>query len=382
MTRGFVRRSVLAALPLVSTSSWAAARGDAGLVVARSDAGLVAPPGKESARVYATCIERIPEGKEPPNITESMPGRAKSGWATTLRVTVEHGRAETVLPNGFRVQLGSDAHQALENEGFVLPDRDGGAGPVKRVSVEGDRATTELAISFVPLPDEPGRHELTLPPLPIAVERASGDVITLCTTPHRITVEDPTANTPNADPKDNPAPRPQREVWTAAKHATLVALAALIAGALAAWLVGWWRRRPKPEPPAPPPRPPWEVALEELAAIRRAGLFDEERYPEHFARVSATVRKYLGNRYGFDGLESTTREILGVLRNLAPPPPVLAEIEQFLRQADLVKFARLTPTEEECTAALEQGEHIVHSTIPPRPTEKPRRAPPEQERAT
>jgi hypothetical protein len=30
------------------------------------------------------------------------------------------------------------------------------------------------------------------------------------------------------------------------------------------------------------------------------------------------VRKYLGARYGFDGLESTTRESLSVLREVSP----------------------------------------------------------------
>ena len=39
----------------------------------------------------------------------------------------------------------------------------------------------------------------------------------------------------------------------------------------------------------------------------------EGRFAEHFDRVSDIVRKYLGLRFGFDGLESTTREALAVL---------------------------------------------------------------------
>ena len=62
-------------------------------------------------------------------------------------------------------------------------------------------------------------------------------------------------------------------------------------------------------PPPPPPRPPWEVAFEELDAVRHAGLVDEGRYAEHFDRVCDAVRKYLGGRYGFDGLETTTDEM-------------------------------------------------------------------------
>jgi hypothetical protein len=73
----------------------------------------------------------------------------------------------------------------------------------------------------------------------------------------------------------------------------------------------------------------------------------------------------LGDRYGFDGLECTTREMLGELRRATPRIPVLDEIERSLRQADLVKFARLTPTEAECSGALADAEFIVERTVPP-----------------
>jgi hypothetical protein len=67
-----------------------------------------------------------------------------------------------------------------------------------------------------------------------------------------------------------------------------------------------------------------------------------------------------------------------------PPIVVLDEIEAFLRQADLVKFARLTPTEAECEIALERGERIVHQTIPyePRSGAAPPPSPPPHDPAT
>jgi hypothetical protein len=117
-------------------------------------------------------------------------------------------------------------------------------------------------------------------------------------------------------------------------------------------------------PPPPPPRPPWEVAIEDLLDVRHAELVQNGRHVEHYDRVSYIVRRYCGDRYGFDGLESTTREMLSVLRRVVPPIPVLDEIERFLRHADLVKFARLTPTTEECNQALERGEEIVRRTVP------------------
>jgi hypothetical protein len=101
-----------------------------------------------------------------------------------------------------------------------------------------------------------------------------------------------------------------------------------------------------------------------LHDIRHAGLIKSHRYSEHFDRVSDTIRKYLGDRYEFDGLESTTREALTWLGTLPHPPEPLDKIKAFLRQADLVKFANLTPTEEECELALGRGEDIVRATRP------------------
>lgn len=353
------------------TSTAAATEGfaqDAGASPATPDAGA---PARDAGRIFSTCVERVPDGRDAPKLTETLPKRGKSGWSTPLKVVVEHGRGETVLPNGFHIQLGGDAYQEIEREGFVLPDPDGGAGPTKTVKVEGEKAITTLTIPLLPLPEEPGRHEMTVPPLPIAIARASGDVITLCTEPHTLIVEDPIANTPNAKPRRNPAPRPQLEEWTSAKQAAIGALIALVVAAIVAALFAWWRRRPKVVPPPPPPRPPWEVALEELDAVRTARLIEKKELDDHYARVSDAVRKYLGGRYGFDGLESTTREILHILRRVVPPIIVINDIEVFLRQADLVKFARLTPSETECQQALDLGEQIVRKTIPPALTAKP-----------
>jgi hypothetical protein len=189
-------------------------------------------------------------------------------------------------------------------------------------------------------------------------------VRTLCTERHTVLVEDPIANTSNATPRANPRPLRQIEEWTAAKHGAIGALAALVLGALVAWLVSLWRKRPRPVPPPPPPRPPWEVALEELFDVRISQLVEQGRFVEHVGRVSDALRKYLGARYGFEGLETTTAEAMTALRRADPGITVLRDVETFLAQADLVKFAKLTPTEGECQEAYGRAEDLVRRTIP------------------
>ncbi len=331
--------------------------------VPSGSAAAPSPPSPTESDVG--CVEKLPAGKVRPTLTESFPGRGLSGHALGLVVTLSHGAAETVLPTGFRFQPEAGEAKALKQAGFILPNPEGGAGPKVERKDEGGATKSKVTISFVALPKEVGRHLLTLPPLPITVARASGDLITLCTQPHQIVIEDPTSSTPNPKPKENPAPRRQREEWTWLKQAISIGAFALVVGAILAWLIGRWLKRPRPVPPPPPPRPPWEVALESLHDLRHAGLTREGRFAEHFDRVSDILRRYLGDRYGFDGLESTTREMLGELRATTPRIPVLDEIERFLRQADLVKFARLTPTEPECSTALGDAELIVDRTVPP-----------------
>jgi hypothetical protein len=194
--------------------------------------------------------------------------------------------------------------------------------------------------------------------------RASGEVRTFCTAPHTVTLEDPIANVPDAKPKGNPRPLRQLEEWTAAKHAAIGAAVALAGALLGAWLYRLWRRRPKTAPPPPPPRPPWEIALEELFDAKVARLVEQGRYAEHFDRVSDAVRRYLGARYGYDGLETTTHEALAALHRVTPRIAVLHDVEAFLENADLVKFAKLTPSETECHAALGKAEDLVRRTMP------------------
>lgn len=330
------------------------------------------------------CVESVPKGAQRPLVSDSFPPRGTSGWAATLSITVRHGKGERVLPSGLDLSSAVEAKKVLRQAGFAIPDQDGGAAAQIWSEPEDSQkaeATTHLELPLVLLPEGPGRNAMMLPPLPVAVARANGEIATVCTHPHAIVVEDPIANTPDAMPRLNPPGMPQREEWTSLKKALGWGTLGLFVGALIALLV--WRKisQPKPLPPPPPPRPPWEVALEELDAVRHAGLLEDKRYMEYFDRTSDAVRRYLGARFGFDGLESTTDEILaalqkqggGFIRFEAPPsgtprapaPGVgFDRIAKFLRDCDLVKFANLTPSSDQCATSLMTGEGIIRATMP------------------
>lgn len=310
------------------------------------------------------CVETIPAGGARPAMVDVFPTRGLSGYASSLIVTVEHGKGERVLPNGLELQQASDAAKALKDAGWVLPEQDGGAGARLSVTPFGDKSRTVLELPLLALPKGPGRHELEVPSLPIAIARANQEITVLCTHRHFITVDDPIASTPDPEPKPNPPPRPQREEWTSLKNALAALAIGAVLGAIAAFMIRRWMRRPKPIPPPPPPRPPWEVALERLDEVRHAGLLETSRYGEYFDRVSDALRSYLGARYGFDGLESTTDEILAHMKGADLAGVPLPLVVEFLQTCDLVKFANMTPSEKDCKEVLEAGESIVQNTIP------------------
>jgi hypothetical protein len=188
-------------------------------------------------------------------------------------------------------------------------------------------------------------------------------VHTLCTNPHVITVEDPLASSAQAEQKADPPPRPQIEVWEAMRDAVLALLIALPIAALLAWAFFHFRKNFKRATPAPPPRPPWEIAFAKLDAIDGKKLLEKQEYEQYLDEVSDALRAYLGDRYGFDGLESTTRETLRQLVLLAPDFDDERAVRTILQRADLVKFARKLPVEEECREAMSETRRMVRKTV-------------------
>jgi hypothetical protein len=291
-----------------------------------------------------------------------------------VTVVVSHGPGETVLPHGFRLKRDSDAAVAIREAGFRIPeatstsapyvDRPDDAARQSAAQKAGAKLTTTLSLPLLLLPAKPGRHRLTLPPLPVAVSRASGAVMTLCTAPRIIRVEDPIASEPAAKVRTNPPPRRQREVWAVARQVTGGAVIVILLALVLAYLFYRYRSRPKVEPPKPKVLP-WLAAWRELADIEHSRLLVEERFDEHFDAVNECIRRYLGERYGFDGVESTGQEIQWWMKRVRPTPAALPAVLGFLEETDFIKFADVEPALDDCSQALLQAKLLVQETIPP-----------------
>jgi hypothetical protein len=363
-------RAALAGVALAIAGVVAVAQADA------PDAGAPGPSASADPSAYAepigpTCVEHIPQGVTRPELVEEFPKHGTSGYATPLVVRLSHGKGETVLVDGARVANQGDAAKALAAAGFAIPDPDGGAGPKVEVDVQGAKATTKLTIQVVPLPLSPGRVKMELPRLPVTLARANGELVTVCTKPHKIHVDEPAAVETDPRVRQNPPPRPQKEEWVLLEQLLAGVLVGLVVATIVFFLIRWWNKRPKKVVAKARPIP-WLVALQELEALRTSDLLAQHRNDEYFDRVSDTVRRYLGARYHFDqldagwsGLEATTDEMKSLLRRVTPAVPMYGAIARFLDEADLVKFARVLPADGDCLTALERAVGIVRGTIPP-----------------
>lgn len=210
---------------------------------------------------------------------------------------------------------------------------------------------------------EPGDQEL--PPIRLRIVTADGVVGTVHTDARTIHVGSLIANEPDAQPRPPSVPiAVMQDDYTLAYVLGVLGLIAL--GALIAWLViRWWNRQPKVAPPPPPPRPAWEVALEKLEALRKRlpASLAENKQTEIVDGVSDALREYLGGRFGFNGLESTTDEVIARVRHERLGPIAVEEIVALLGDADLVKFARAVPDEETCERMAEGAVRIVRGTM-------------------
>jgi len=143
---------------------------------------------------------------------------------------------------------------------------------------------------------------------------------------------------------------------------TLYALAGVVFLALILGGIFWYRFKYK-KAKVTPPRPAHELAFEELEGLRKEGLIEKGIYKEHYFKFSEIFRRYLERRFHFPAVEQTTEEILPAISGLTGfEERVRSGARSLLFQADLVKFARHTPTNQEVEQEYRQAVSFINET--------------------
>jgi hypothetical protein len=219
---------------------------------------------------------------------------------------------------------------------------------------------------------EPG--EQTIPEITLRVVTGDGIVGGVKTQSRKVKINALLGNEPNAKPKEATQPVQVMQDDYTLLYVLGGLLAALLVALVTLLIARWWRKREKKLPPPPPPRPPWIIAIEKLQQLEREKpkMIEQGKGGEFVDRVSDVVREYLGGRFAgghlaFTGLETTSSEMIAILRELRVEVNLLQEIIAFLFRCDLVKFAKVTPNQDEVDLVFAEAQEIVRNSTPQEP---------------
>jgi len=316
-----MRRHLLAPLVLVLTSQGTGAWAD--------DAGVVP-------------VEAAPQNHpDAPTVSARVSHDVVAvGDVVTLTITsIAPGKVAINLPTQLSLQ-------PFELIGRTQSETDLGDGRMRR----------EFVLQIAGF--EPGEH--TVPSVPLTYLGGGGAVRTAHSPAVKLRIKSLIANEPEPALKPDSAPVRVYEdrLWPAYLLGGLMAAGAGLL--LGFWLRRRWRDR-KIVRPLPPPRPAHEIAFEKLDRLGASLQPDMDLRPFYF-ELSETLREYLGNRFGFDSLELTTDELMAELQRRPHRSLLTGQLHGWLSACDLVKFAKIAPTESEARGALETAIQIVTAT--------------------
>jgi len=207
--------------------------------------------------------------------------------------------------------------------------------------------------------------EFTIPEFSVVYRDADGSETRVATPPVKIAVKSVTALRPDeSEIRDAKPPVMPPFRLTAAQALMMAGAGALLAAIVAALAVRAMRKRRAQPAPTLPPRPIELAAREQLERIAQSALLARGLIKEYFDQVSDVIRAYLGQRYGFAGIVTTTSELLDELRERMNDATEIAQVAEFSDEADMAKFAKWQPDRLVCDHFLETAYRVIEETTP------------------
>ena len=147
------------------------------------------------------------------------------------------------------------------------------------------------------------------------------------------------------------APKRPRWPWLIALAAAILAACPFVWSRYRAWRAMARRRSA------------YDVARSRLDSLLARRTPSAEQIGPFYVELSGIVRRYLEDRFDVRAPELTTEEFLASAQHSADlTRDHQGLLREFLRQADLVKFAGLRPTEEDIRASIQAAERFLEET--------------------
>jgi hypothetical protein len=110
--------------------------------------------------------------------------------------------------------------------------------------------------------------------------------------------------------------------------------------------------------------PPHTIAFRELERLKDEKLLENGLIKEYHSRVSDIIRAYIEIRFSVNAMELTSDEVLDIFRNSEiVNNEMFNQLKQLLKLADLAKFAKYIPVENENEMSLNNAYSFVNETM-------------------
>lgn len=111
-----------------------------------------------------------------------------------------------------------------------------------------------------------------------------------------------------------------------------------------------------------PKTPAHITAFLQLKRLEDKQLWQKGDFKMYHSEISRIIREYLENRFEINALESVTHEIMSDVNDFGIESKQIQQLENTLLIADLVKFAKVEPSETEHRQAMELSLEFVRET--------------------
>lgn len=291
-------------------------------------------------------------------------------------VQAQNVKVEAVLDTS-RLRIGEQANVDI----YVTYDASKGAVNINWPSV-GDTLTSKIEVIEVSPIDTtlPNKTNSTLvhqhqritisvydsgfyavPPLKFLVNNGSDS---LYTSPLFFEVHTLPVDTAQNSYKDIKRPFDEPFNWKWYLPSIIGSAITLLAIALAIWVFRkYFRNSTTTEPEPEKPKVPAHItALTQLERIQSESIWKEGKVKEYYSEISDVIRAYIENRFGVYALESTTDEIMSAFKMVVADNESKEKLRQLLSLADLVKFAKMTPLDNEHNLSIQHAFDFVNGT--------------------
>lgn len=225
---------------------------------------------------------------------------------------------------------------------------------VESVALENGRIqeTTDVVMTIFQV------GEFEIPPMALRYVLANGDSGRVASRPIPVLIQSVKASgeTDIRDVKPPVQIKAQIPLW-----AWLILVGVVV---LIGFLV-WWLKKRKQRPEVVPPPPPIDW-LAELEKVKKMDLVEQGKFKPYYSLLSDILRRCVEAKTPVRAVEQTTFEIKRDLLGEGVDEAFVLQIEGFLLQADMVKFAKFTPALEVVGEAMPTVENILRVLIQPK----------------